>query len=629
MSKPNHHSMSKPRVKACRNETRELIISILPRTISNHNGDVNAAFRELATAYCVETDFISLLYNNHYGGRSQTFGTHTTTTTAYMSQVTPSVVNHMNFLGGPSQGAVQSGQSTFPSMLSMPSMQAPMPMQPNASAMHSQYLNIQPNPSFPHPEFAYRNNSPTGNSLAGGLSLGSSIEMDGQIDDLSADFASIALESPPPIKLGKIDFDEIKHGREFLDLVNSPPFWKMLSNYNNKHCKTDPESHAYLVRHVSEIGGGHSEVELYSHPDVIRDKYQRDGSLLEVPVSLSDFVKPMRNKFSSYWTSDTTTEFWIEFTNKWEEENPGEEIISLLLLCSDGLHHSAQDIHIDVGQGGGQFTLSVSYEKVLRTVAYPNHKNCFSNGGLHNCLSFLSEWNVEQDSIKLLQEKLHALFTDIKKNPKLLKDGWNSNLWNNSCGALLHQYNERENNGEYETGQYLSMKGPIPHRAPTVTPPDESEDSDVDGKAKKRPIMFGVWRKKGTNYVYDYDEQMTPPELIAMLLETLWPCLDDPTEPNSKAKASLLYLFVSSLYRSNDLKTEWARFVEQKDTNGYQCSIAVMEKLLKEPGVMKSDKSFVIAPSNDRLVESLEKELMGICNENCKEGENAMSTDEE
>jgi hypothetical protein len=54
-----------------------------------------------------------------------------------------------------------------------------------------------------------------------------------------------------------------------------------------------------------------------------------------------------------------------------------------------------------------------------------------------------------------------------------------------------------------------------------------------------------------------------------------------------------------------------------------------MEKLLKEPGVMKSDKSFVIAPSNDRLVESLEKELMGICNENCKEGENAMSTDEE
>jgi hypothetical protein len=86
---------------------------------------------------------------------------------------------------------------------------------------------------------------------------------------------------------------------------------------------------------------------------------------------------------------------------------------------------------------------------------------------------------------------------------------------------------------------------------------------------------------------------------------------------------------VSSLYRSNDLKTEWARFVEQKDTNGHQCSIAVMEKLLKEPGVMKSDKSFVIAPSNDRLVESLEKELMGICNENCKEGENAMSTDEE
>lgn len=90
---------------------------------------------------------------------------------------------------------------------------------------------------------------------------------------------------------------------------------------------------------------------------------------------------------------------------------------------------------------------------------------------------------------------------------------------------------------------------------------------------------------------------------------------------------------MSSLYRSNDLQTEWARFVTQNDFNDYECSIAVIEKLLEHPGVMKSERTNVIAASNDRLVSTLDDELLDICNKICNavcnEEKNAMSTDEE
>ena len=588
--------------KYCRGENRAFIISLLPHTVKKHNGNVVIACSELATMYGVSPDFVAHLWKE----RCQTIGTQTTTTTAFMSSHPPPSVNQMNF-HGLSQGQIQPFQPSVPAMQHFPL-----------------FHNIQCNPS--NQSFAPQGNlgalmdsraswSPT--FSATGLSEVSPSEV---MDSLSVDFTNLVLEVPPSIKEGTINFDEIKHGNTFLELVNSEPFWAMLTNYNEKHRKDG-------CRGVSSIGGGSKEIVIFSHPDVLRKKYQNDGSsLLQVPVSLSDFAKPSQKLKS--WTADTNTEFWIEFTNKWEEENKDEEIVSLLLLCSDGLHPSAQDIHIDVGKGGGQFTLSVSREKILKTVAYPNQLNCFSNGGLHNCLSFLSEWNIEEECIQLLKEKIKTLFRSIESDSKLLEEGWNKQLWSNTCGALLHEYKERENKGEYETGQYLSMSGPIPHRAPTITPPDTSQ-----GTGQRRPILFGVTRKKGSDYVYDYDDQITAPELIAMLLETLWPCLEPHSVPNRKAKSSLLFLFVSSLYRSNDLQTEWNRFVTQNDFNDYECSIAVIEKLLEHPGVMKSERTNVIAASNDRLVSTLDDELLDICNKICNavcnEEKNAMSTDEE
>jgi len=611
-------SSKKARPKAARGQNKEAIKSLLPQAVKEHGNNVDAACRSMADRFCVdEVSVLKIWYDDLR--LSESLHTQTTTTTAYLSHHAQPM-SQVNLHGLSSQGGVQQGPPNyFPAM------------QPGAN-FPSATQNFQHFPSSFHPfsappgvqgvqgvQGAKPLMAPGGQGARDCSPLNFQSSFSGDVGDvslgsLSGDFTNYhvwpsSIPSAPTIHEGQIDFGGIKQGAPFLDLVDSKPFWDLLGNYNQLHAKGG--------RKVGHIGGGHSELMLFSHPDALRKKYKRDGSSLShIPVSLEEFAKHLKGK--KKWTADQNTEFWIQFSEKWEEQHPGDEIVSLLLLCFDGKHDSGQDIHIDIGKGGGQFTLSVTKGKVLRTVAYPREQTCILKGGLYTCLNFLAEWNISQQCIDLIKEKVKTLFKSIENDSNLLRDGWNDPLYNSGCGSLLHDFKERNNNGVYETGQYLAMEGPIPHRAPTMMADD----------GQKRAIIFGVTRKKGSDYVYDFDDQTTAPLLIAMLLETLWPMLHPSSEPNVQAtKSSLLFLFVSSLYRSNDLKTERNRFVNQADDNGYSFTVDIVKDLTASEGKMKKERKEAIAASNDHLLLELEQRLMEICDKSCSESPTAMLTD--
>lgn len=90
---------NKRRVKTCRGQSRQLLISQLPATVAQHNGNIGEACSTLASAWGVDPSFVNRLWSEH----CQSFGAkQTTTTTALMS-------HH----GLSSQGPIQHGHGAL------------------------------------------------------------------------------------------------------------------------------------------------------------------------------------------------------------------------------------------------------------------------------------------------------------------------------------------------------------------------------------------------------------------------------------------------------------------------------------------------------------------------------------
>jgi len=175
----------------------------------------------------------------------------------------------------------------------------------------------------------------------------------------------------------------------------------------------------------------------------------------------------------------------------------------------------------------------------------------------------------------------------------------------------------------------------IPHRAPSLKKQSHAKPASRDSIGTARPVIFGVVRHKKSEHLYDYNDQMTPPQLVGQLIETLFPKLllaedfshvdDYCSSDHYKAKSALLFVFVRTLHRSNDLATDCSRVVLDEQ-NGYTLTKKLMKKVLKHQDKLIKicvDES-LFDVGNRRLRDSVNVELMAVSDQWTKEQKEQM-----
>lgn len=415
---------------------------------------------------------------------------------------------------------------------------------------------------FPIPGRA-ANPSPTGNNSLGSFgSIGDESMLQLCTDAAASTNDGTASSSPGKCRkkegltptfpkaaiVGRFDVDSWPLMEQFIKLVNSKFFESAIAKARHGG------------RKASLIGGAVKEAELFSHPDALLAMHHEYGSLKEVPINFSDIFhgKKVCAGLKNWKRADTELLF-LQFAEKWLELYPMWEIVSMLLLYGDGRIKSAQDIHIDIGRGGGQFIFSVSDRRVGCTVTYEDKTHCFGRGSLYHCLDFLGDWGVSIADVKTIKDSLADFFDDVDAGNA--DDGWK--LIDSDHGALLHDFGSaRENRGSLEPGGYVFQQEPVAHRAPTVDVQvnEKGSRNNAQSTGVARPVIFGVVRPRHTDYTYNYNDQKTPPQLLGQIIETLFPRLQLPSDFKAKddypksghysAKASLLFVFAKTITRS-------------------------------------------------------------------------------
>lgn len=485
-----------------------------------------------------------------------------------------------------------------------------------------------PSASIPSPSFVPTPPVPAGAALTRQSpdhslgSFGTSFPLLGDMSPIAAGVGDMSISSPnwkgleicekKETEMGSFDTNNWPLMKRFIKLVNSHFFENAIAN-----ARLDG-------RKASTIGGGVREAELFSHPDTLMDMYlSANDSLKHVPISIADIVELKWNEdfTEPKWSHSDSQMLFLEFAKKWKERHPQWEIISMLLLYSNGRMESDQDVHIDIGRGGGQFIFSAADHEVACTVTYDDKDQYAGRGSLCPSLAFLKDWRVKDKDIQTLKDAMSDFFDDVHNGEEEDHLG----LIDSDHGALLHDFGKRENHESLHEGDYCFQEGPVPHRAPHLEAPNgkskPSREKRLQFKSTgiARPVIFGVVRHRNTDYTYDYDDQKTPPQLVGEIIETLFPrlqLLSDFKHVNEyeasahySAKSSLLVVYAKTIFRSNDFPTERDRMFQ---STGYPLAKKIFNVLVDSKRNLKHENDVF---RFNLIKPDLLQEMMQICDD--------------
>ena len=396
---------------------------------------------------------------------------------------------------------------------------------------------------------------------------------------------------PLPVESGTFDVDNWPLYQKLIDVVGTRQFITYVKG-----------------KKLGAIGGKVVEAEFYTDPTVtsiLLRQHSCRGDLdtyLKRPIHFSEL---MRDYDEHAWTDHDHVVFCGQFKEKMEELCPGQFLTNFLLLMSLE-NKSSQDVHIDVLKGASSLIASVNNDEVLATIAYDQFEQCTERRGLINCMDFLKEWHFKDDGpiVEFLKKTMTKHFDSLDVESE---DG-PQNRWElNECqeGVLLHDFKRRENAGTMKRGEYRLMREPTAHRAPTVT--------------TARFSFFAVMVDIGSDYRYCYNDQVTAPELIAMVIEDLLQYLGLERDFDSyqqytesmgyKAKVALLFVFARSLWRCNDLKTEKTRF----EDSDYDVTKEIFNALMVPKRSVFKRAADVFDELETTLTERMATDLIKIC----------------
>ena len=594
----------------------------------DHGEAVRAAASEVATQVDLPIDFLQRLYNEkhpldafgsrsvgHYSSSSQAGHLPPLPQFAFpMAQ--QNMQQHVQMQQNSSVNAsyVMPGsvQNSFSQNMMTSQFQQGYPGQYPPSVSFPPSFGTKASPSVP--AGAAQRFSPSDHSLGGLSLLGDACLLpaasDGDQSMVSPKWKGLIKEKPKETKFGKFDTKEWPLMKRFITLVNSHFFEVAI---DNAKCGE---------RRASTIGGAVREAELFSHPDTLIAMYGKSGdSLRDVPISIADIVekKWKPGLKAKKWSHSDSQYLFLEFSKRWMERYPEWEIISMLLLYGNGRMDSDQDIHIDIGRAGGQFIYSVADHEVACTVTYEDKDQCVGRGSLYLSFDFLKEWGVKDGDIETLKETMSDFFEEVDLGKA--EDSWR--LLDSDHGSLLHDFGTRENSGSLDVGEYCFQEGPVPHRAPEVKASNfnQSKCQSLKSTGVARPVIFGVVRRRNTDYTYDYNDQKTPPQLVGQIIETLFPRLQLRSDFKSvdeyknsahySAKKSLLFVYAKTIFRSNDFSTEKGRMFQD---NGYTLAKDLFEMLLDSSNNNLKSQSDVFK-FNRQISGDLLKKMMEKCDD--------------